>query len=292
MVQFTSRCSSCGLLFAFSPTFHVRRNKFDFFLGKCLSAPFCESEVSTYQFYCVALRSMSGFGGSISSPSRILSDTLPLPDSFEAGCRDRGSISGRSTLGYFAITISLADCSDGRRESHSGTQECPQPGLADFIPTYGLAMLVSHPKTSRIRVLSLWWSRHVASMTCGGCSAKHDSTAYASSVEDCMRGTVAMVRDTGLSPLHADANLVKQSMSACMALELARTMPKYRGSGGRHTVFRRVLLDSPCTETVKVPMQLLIGRDDSTCSFEECSSLALKTRDLDAKCVRLTSQKI
>ena len=132
---------------------------------------------------------------------------------FRNGCRDRGSIMADLRLVIFAITISLADCSDGRCESHSGTHEHPQPGLADFIPTYGLAMLVSHPKTSSIRVMSSWWSRHVASMTCDSCPAK-------SSDEDCMRGTVAMVRDIGLSLLNAYANLVKQSMSAYMALEL------------------------------------------------------------------------
>merc|ERR1712187_151531 len=40
---------------------------------------------------------------------------------------------------------------------------------------------------------------------------------------------------------------------------------------------------------VNVPTWLLIGRNDVLCSFEECASLALKMRDVNAKCVRLSS---
>ena len=64
-----------------------------FFLGKCLSAHLYKSVAGIYQSYCVALRSMSGFGGSISSPSSILSDTLSLPDSSEAA-----SLTGEITV--------------------------------------------------------------------------------------------------------------------------------------------------------------------------------------------------
>jgi len=176
-----------------------------------------------------------------------------------------------------------------------GAQECPQPGLADFIPTYGPAMLVSHPKkeTHPCREFvvvtpccsnDVWWLRY---------PAEHDSTAYASSVEDCMRGIVAMIRDIGLSPPNAGACLVGQSMGAYMALELARAMPENTAAvAAGAPCFDACRLDHLARRLVNVPVWLLIGRNDSMCSFEECASLALKMRDLDAKCVRLTSQGI
>ena len=55
---------------------------------------------SSYQFYCVALRSMSGFGGNISSPPSILSDTLSLPHSSEAA----------SLTGEFTVDVNLTSC--------------------------------------------------------------------------------------------------------------------------------------------------------------------------------------
>ena len=65
-----------------------------------------------------------------------------------------------------------------------------------------------------------------------------------------MRGTVAIFRNVELSPPNAGARLVEQSMGAYMALELAKVMPEeHRGRGGRCTVFRRVPIESPCTET-------------------------------------------
>ena len=54
----------------------------------------------TYQFYCVALRTISGFGGSISSPPSILSDTLSLPHSSEAA----------SLTGEFTVDVNLTSC--------------------------------------------------------------------------------------------------------------------------------------------------------------------------------------
>ena len=80
---------------------------------------------------------------------------------------------------------------------------------------------------------------------------EHDSTAYASSVEDCMRGTVAMIRNVGLSSPNAGARLVGQSMGAYMALELARAMLENSAAVASGTVFRRVPIGSPCTETGK-----------------------------------------
>ena len=98
-------------------------------------------------------------------------------------------------------------------------------------------MLVSHPENEAHLCREFVVVTPCAPLACGGFPVKHDSTAYASSVEDCMRGTVAMIRDPGLSPLNAGVCLVKQSMSAYMVLELARAMPRHTAS--KHSVLTR-----------------------------------------------------
>merc|ERR1711865_1315243 len=40
---------------------------------------------------------------------------------------------------------------------------------------------------------------------------------------------------------------------------------------------------------LNVPLWLLIGRQDSMCAYEECSSLVLKMRDRGAKLARISS---
>merc|ERR1712012_1040875 len=96
--------------------------------------------------------------------------------------------------------------------------------------------------------------------------------------------------DLGLCPRERGAAFAGQSMGAYMALEMARAMPE-----GTAAVFA----GAPCFDAfrlnhlaerlVNVPVWLLIGRNDTMCSYEEVASLALKMRDLDAKCIRLTS---
>ena len=71
-----------------------------FFLGKCLSAHLYKSVAGIYQSYCVALRSMFGFGGSTSSPSSILNDALSLSDSSEAA----------SLTGEFTVDVNCFFC--------------------------------------------------------------------------------------------------------------------------------------------------------------------------------------
>ena len=80
-----------------------------FVLGKCLSAHLNESVAGTYQFHCVALRSMSGFGGSnFKSLEHLEWHTVlvrlirgRLIFLWSAGCRGHGSIGGRPRPGYF-----------------------------------------------------------------------------------------------------------------------------------------------------------------------------------------------
>ena len=80
------------------------------------------------------------------------------------------------------------------------------------------------------------------------CLVKHDSIAYASSVDE-IRGAVAMVRNVTLSPPNAGARLIGQSLGACMALQLVKVMFKEPRQRRRRTMFRRVPIESPCTET-------------------------------------------
>ena len=160
-------------------------------------------------------------------------------------------------LVVFAITISLAGCSESRRECHSDTQ----PGLADFIPTYGPAMLLPHKETHPCREFvvvtpccsnDVWWLRY---------PVEHDSTEeYASSVEDCMRETVAMIRNVGLSPPNAGARLVGQSMGAYMALELARAMPENTAASAS---------GAPCFDACR--LDRLARRLVSACVVSHCS---------------------
>lgn len=173
-----------------------------------------------------------------------------------------------------------------------GVAQCPQPGLADFAPTYGPALMVTDPKRKHhpvrdfvvvtpVSMEEVWWLRY---------PAEHDSTSYAQSVEECLKGIIDLMYELGLCRRDAGACFGGQSMGAYMALEMARAMPEGTAS---------VLAGAPCFDAprldhlarrlVNVPVWLLIGRNDSLCSFEEVASLALKMRDLDAKCVRLTS---
>ena len=139
--------------------------------------------------------------------------------------------------------------------------------------TYGPAMLVSvketHPCREFVMVMpccssDVWQLR---------CLVEHDSTACASSVDDCIRGTVAVVRNVGLSPPNAGARLIGQSMGACMALELVKVM--FENTAAEAALARRLM--SACV--------VLIGRNDSICSSEECASLALEMRDLTPNAV-------
>jgi len=173
-----------------------------------------------------------------------------------------------------------------------GVANCPQPGLADFVPTYGPALHVvdgkkySHPVRSFVVCTpccadEVWWLRH---------PAMHDAQSYAESVERCLRGMIELTYDLGVCRHESGACFAGQSMGAYMALELARAMPEGTAS---------VFAGAPCFDAfrlshlaerlINVPVWLLIGRNDTMCSFEEVASLALKMRDLDAKCIRLTS---
>ena len=58
-----------------------------------------------------------------------------------------------------------------------------------------------------------------------------------------MRGTVAMIRNVGLSPPNAGACLVGQSMGAYMAIEPAKEMPKIPRQWRQARA-----ADSPCTK--------------------------------------------
>jgi len=178
-----------------------------------------------------------------------------------------------------------------------GVGQCPQPGLADFFspPTHGPAMLVmdekrwNHPARDFVHVTPVcseatWWLRY---------PAVHDSKGYAESVETCIRGIIDLMYDLGLSRRDRGACFAGQSMGAYMALEMARAMPE--GTAGVFAgapCFDASRLDHLAGRLVNVPLWVLIGRNDTMCSFEEVASLALKMRDLDCKCVRLTSVSI
>merc|ERR1712039_877942 len=127
----------------------------------------------------------------------------------------------------------------------------------------------------------IWWLRY---------PTLHDSTGYAESMEHCVRGLIDFMYDLGICRRQNKACFAGQSMGAYMALEMARAMPE-----GTAAVFAGAPCFDACRLThlaerlVNVPFWLLIGRNDTMCSFEEVASLALTMRDLDAKCIRLTS---
>merc|ERR1740121_1373430 len=95
-----------------------------------------------------------------------------------------------------------------------GVANCPQPGLADFAPTYGPALLVasdrhhSHPCRDFVALTpccseDVWWLRYPAS---------HDTKAYAASVEKCVRGMIDLMYDLGLCRRETGACFAGQSM--------------------------------------------------------------------------------
>merc|ERR1719379_1340031 len=102
-----------------------------------------------------------------------------------------------------------------------------------------------------------------------------------------------MTRELGI--IHPDKGVcfAGQSMGAYMALEMARAMPEGTAAvAAGAPCFDACRLDHLARRLVNVPVWLLIGRNDTMCSFEEVASLALKMRDIDAKCIRLTSAGI
>lgn len=176
-----------------------------------------------------------------------------------------------------------------------GLQCCPQPGLADFCEVYGPALMVVDPKKhghpSRDFVVvtpccgeDVWWLRH---------PALHDATGYVLSMELCLKQLISWTHELGFSDRERGTCFAGQSMGAYMALEIARAMPEgTRAVAAGAPCFDACRLDHLARRLVNVPVWLLIGRNDTMCSFEECASLALKMRDLDAKCIRLTSTSI
>ncbi|CAE8654617.1 unnamed protein product, partial [Polarella glacialis] len=118
----------------------------------------------------------------------------------------------------------------------------------------------------------------------------HDSKTYVPSVESCLRRLIALMYKLGLSQQDWGACFAGQSMGAYMALELARAMPEETSAVvALAPCFDACRLDHLAQRLVNVPLWVLIGRNDAMCSFEECASLALKMKDLDARSVRLSS---
>ena len=111
------------------------------------------------------------------------------------------------------------------------------------------SMLVSHKKTHPCREFVMVRPCCSSDVWQLRCLVKRDSIACASSVDDCIRGSVAMIRNVGLSPPNAGARLIGQSLGACMALQLVKVMIKTPRQRRRRTMFRRVPIESPCTET-------------------------------------------
>merc|ERR1719382_930304 len=102
-----------------------------------------------------------------------------------------------------------------------------------------------------------------------------------------------MTYELGLCCRRRKACFIGQSMGAYMALELARAMPEDTAAVvAGAPCFDACRLDHLASRLVNVPVWLLIGRNDTMCSFEEVASLALKMRDLDARNVRLQSAGI
>jgi len=171
-----------------------------------------------------------------------------------------------------------------------GLQQCPQPGLPDFASVYGPALLVvdskkhSHPCRDFVVVTPccsdrVWWFRH---------PSVHDGAAYVQSVEDCIHGLIRMLYELELCK--RKVCFMGQSMGAYAALEIARAIPdSTAGVVAFAPCFDACRLDHLASRLSNVPLWLLIGRNDAICSFEEVASLALKMRDLNSKCVRLSS---
>lgn len=173
-----------------------------------------------------------------------------------------------------------------------GVQNCPQPGLADFVPQYGPVLIAMDPKRYRhasrkfLTVTpccseEVWWLRY---------PALHDSKSYVPAVERCLKGLITHLQDLGLARRDEGVRLAGQSMGGYMALEFARCMPEgtaavFAGA----PCFDACRLDWLAKRLVNVPVWMLIGRNDVMCSFEECASLALKMKDENAKLIRLTS---
>lgn len=176
-----------------------------------------------------------------------------------------------------------------------GLAQCPQPGLADFVATYGPALFATdckkrnHPCREFVVVTpccseEFWWLRY---------PAEHDSRSYAGSIEQCFRGIIDLLRESGVCDPHEGIRLAGQSMGGYAALELARALPEQTAAVvAGAPCFDAFRLDHLAKRLVNVPLWLLIGRNDLLCSFEEVASLALKMRDLDAKLVRLSSWSI
>lgn len=173
-----------------------------------------------------------------------------------------------------------------------GVQRSPQPGICDFATDYGPALFAVDQKKQ-------WHAcrKFVAVTPC--CSDKvfwlrypniHDSKTYVPSIERCLRTLIGLVYKLGLSKQDWGACFAGQSMGAYMALELARAMPEQTAAVvALAPCFDACRLNHLAERLMNVPVWVLIGRNDSLCSFEECASLALKMRDHNAKFVRLTS---
>eukprot|EP00929_Paragymnodinium_shiwhaense_P013874 TRINITY_DN121727_c0_g1_i1.p1 TRINITY_DN121727_c0_g1~~TRINITY_DN121727_c0_g1_i1.p1 ORF type:complete len:720 (+),score=96.87 TRINITY_DN121727_c0_g1_i1:74-2233(+) len=174
-----------------------------------------------------------------------------------------------------------------------GTSMSPQPGICGFATEYGPAQLAVDPNPKkrghvcrRFAVVTpccseeYFWLRH----------GPHDSKAYAPSMERCLRSLCAVVFDQKISCREWGTCFAGQSMGAYMALEISRAMPEHTAAVvALAPCFDACRLDHLAKRLINVPVWVLIGRNDALCSFEECASLALKMRDLDARCVRLTS---
>jgi pimeloyl-ACP methyl ester carboxylesterase len=87
--------------------------------------------------------------------------------------------------------------------------------------------------------------------------------------------------------------LCGQSMGGYAALELARAMPEQVSAVGVGApCFDACRLDWLADRLLNVPLWMMIGRQDSMCSYPECSSLVLKMRDRGALLARISSAGI
>jgi predicted esterase len=176
-----------------------------------------------------------------------------------------------------------------------GPLQCPRPGLADFCDVYGPALMVKDPKKEKHPCRQFvvitpccsddtWWLRKPGT---------HDAKDYALSMEIALKEIIQWTYHLGLCDSDRGTCFGGQSMGAYMALEMARAVPE---------MTQAVVAGAPCFDACRlehlarrlrnVPVWLLIGRNDTMCSFEEVASLALNMRDVDAKCIRLTSAGI
>eukprot|EP00927_Polykrikos_kofoidii_P032587 TRINITY_DN27711_c0_g2_i1.p1 TRINITY_DN27711_c0_g2~~TRINITY_DN27711_c0_g2_i1.p1 ORF type:complete len:890 (-),score=126.84 TRINITY_DN27711_c0_g2_i1:200-2869(-) len=181
------------------------------------------------------------------------------------------------------------------------TSQCPFPGLAGFCVKHGPALMCeeTQKKNDAARAFVVvtptcpsdyWWFRY---------PAEHDGGCYVFAMENWFRQVHVWLKDElgicrrGRPSAGGGMRLVGESMGGYAALELARAM---------HKEVAAVALGAPCFDAFrlddlagclkKVPLWILIGRQDNMCSFEEAASLVLKLRDLGASCVRLTSTGI